>query len=463
MIYKSLLISSLATSLIISSSFSLELGVLTKTSKNDLTLNKVVELSLINDPWLLGNQYLQQSIESKSIAAGTLRDPKISINGSSLPTDTFDVNQEAMTQLKFGISQVFPRGDTLALKREQLQLKASQFPHQREDRKSRLAVKVAQLWLDAYKAQISIDLIQKDRSLFEQLVDVAESSYSSALGKTRQQDIVRAQLELTRIDDKLTVLRQKKEMLLYRLSQWLYDFSNEEQLNDNVLKSINLVLPQRTPNIKMINPQAFNIKNNSNTLLEFFKEHPSIKNIDQKIKSTSKGIPLAKQKYKPQFGINASYGLRDDTKMGQNRANLFSAGVTFDLPIFTQNRQDKELQAAILKTKAVKTEKVLLLRKLLSSFETTKAGLKRLKQRDTLYSSTLMPQINEQAEASLTAYTNDDGDFAEVVRSRIAQLKAKIEVLNINVEIQKNIVKLNYLFINKSDDILKTIYTKGDS
>lgn len=459
MMYKSLLI----TSLIISSGFSLEFDKLDNASKDNLTLNNVVKLSVLNDPWLLGNKYSQKAVESNSIAAGTYADPKVTIGALNLPTDGFDINQEGMTQLKIGVSQMFPRGDSLEIKQDQLKLKASQFPYQREDRKSKVTVQVSKLWLDAYKAQESIALIQKNRSLFEQLVDVAESSYSTTIGKTRQQDIVRAQLELTRLDDRLTILKQKKEIFLLSLSEWLYDFSNEELQDENIIKSLNLVLPQKLPNIKIIKSEKSSTNGESKDLLDEFKNHPSVKNIDQKIEAVSKGISLAKQKYKPQFGVNTSYGYRDDDLMGKSRADLFSLGVSFDIPIFTKNKQDKELQAAILQTKSVKAQRWLQLRRLMTSFETTKVNLERLKDRDTLYKSELIPQINEQAEASLTAYTNDDGDFSEVVRSRIAQLNAKIDALNISVEIQKNIVTYNYLFITKSDDILKMTNTKGDN
>ena len=54
--------------------------------------------------------------------------------------------------------------------------------------------------------------------------------------------------------------------------------------------------------------------------------------------------------------------------MGNSRADLFSVGVTFDLPLFTDNRQDMTVKSAISATEAVKTEKILLLRQLLGAF-----------------------------------------------------------------------------------------------
>ena len=89
------------------------------------------------------------------------------------------------------------------------------------------------------------------------------------------------------------------------------------------------------------------------------------------------------------------------------------------------------VKSAISNSEAIKTEKVLLLRQLLAAFSSAKARLLRINKRKTLYQTKLLPQIHDQAEAALTAYTNDDGDFAEVVRSRIAVLNAEIEQLKI--------------------------------
>ena len=450
MIYKSLFLSSL----IISSSFSLELDDIVKKDVNELALQNVIKIAVLNDSWLKGNEYSQEAIEESSIAAGTYADPKVTIGAANIPTDTFDLNQEAMTQLQVGISQMFPRGDSLEIRQEQLKLQASQYPYQREDRKGKLTVQIAQLWLEAYKAQESIALIEKNRSLFEQLADIAESSYSSAFGKTRQQDIIRAQLELTKLEDRLTLLKQKKDTALLSLSEWLSDFTEDKINSGNILESSNLLLPRSFPNIEMINPNYFNLKEDSEKILTMFENHPSIKNIEQKIKATSKSIKLARENYKPQFSVNTSYAKREDDLMGRNRADLFSVGLTFDLPIFVKNKQDKELQVAMLKTKSVETEKILQYKKLFSLYETTKADLIRLKERQSLYLTKLLPQMNEQSEASLTAYTNDDGDFPEVVRSRISQLNAQIDILNINVDIQKNIVKYNYLFTDNAENIV---------
>lgn len=442
--------------------FLLVLSACINAEQQTLTLDTAINSALQNDPWLQGNRHQQNSIESMSIAASTLPDPKVSVGLANIAADSFDFDQEAMTQFKIGISQMLPRGDSLAIKSQQLKLIASEYPFQRQDRKAKVTVLASKLWFDIYKAQQSIVLIEKDRALFEQLADIAQASYSSNIGKTRQQDIVRAQLELTRLDDRLAMLKQQEEMRMQQLSEWLSDYfldhySNHSNplLNKDMSPTEQLKVSSVMPEVKMILPNLYlsNTRLSQQTIFEYLSKHPSILALEQRIKASKSGISLAKQMYKPEWGLNAGYGYRDSDATGRDRSDLFSIGVSFDLPLFTGNRQDKQVQSAVSKSEATKTQKWLLVRKLIASFETSRAQLVRLTERQSLYNNKLLPQMHDQAEASLTAYTNDDGDFAEVIRSRIAELNASIDSLGIDVERQKNIVQLNYFFMNNINEI----------
>ncbi|MCI2283505.1 TolC family protein [Colwellia sp. MSW7] len=426
-----------------------------------LSFEQAIKSAQKNDPWATGNIHQQSAIESMSSVANTLPDPKVTISLANLPTNGFDFAQEGMTQAKIGIAQMFPRGDTLAIKSRQLSIESEAFPFQRKNREAKVAVTVGSLWLDAYRVQQSIALIEKNRSLFEQLADVAQASYSSALGKTRQQDIVRAQAELTRLEDRLEKLAQQQNQYQGMLSQWLTKFAtSDESAEDILLKDIylhDMVLSQQLPQIGLFATKVIDSQHwlKAEQLVHYFSKHPSVLAIDKKVSATKAGIQLAEQKYQPEWGVSASYGYRADDPMGRSRADLFSVGVTFDLPLFTENKQDQEVQSAIFQTEAVKTEKLLLLRQLLGSYSSAKGRLQRLKARQALYKAKLLPQIHDQAEASLTAYTNDDGDFAEVVRARIAVLNAEIDELALDVEEQKLHLELNYLFLGSVKGSIK--------
>jgi len=447
--------------LIANTAFANEIDNTSINNRSTLSLKLAITAAVRNDPWLQTNRHQQDSIESMSVAASTLPDPKISIGMKNIAADSFDFGQEAMTNFNLGISQMIPRGDSLEIKSRQLRLAASEFPLQRDNRSAWVTVRAGKLWLDVYKAQQSIALIDNDRALFEQLADVAQASYASTVGKTRQQDIVRAQLELTRLDDRLTILKQQQETRMQELSGLLNDNFVSNYLQSQIDEPSSVTLPywrvsEKIPNIKMLEPELYLSKKTIDQpiIFEYLSKHPSILAIDQRIKASKSGINLAKQQYKPQWGINAGYGYRDSDPFGSDRSDLFSIGISFDIPLFTANRQDKQVQSAVSKSEATKIQKWLLARKLIASFESARVQLIRLNQRQTLFQKKLLPQMHDQAEASLTAYTNDDGDFSEVVRSRIAELNAAIDSLGIDVERQKSIIQLNYFFMNRADQIV---------
>ncbi|PLW80971.1 transporter [Kineobactrum sediminis] len=405
-----------------------------QTNPQTLALEEAITFAVENDPWLSGSRHTQNALNDEATAAATLPDPIISLTGSNLPVNSFDLNEAPMTQLGLGVSQMFPRGDTLALAQRQKQQLAQQHPLLRLDRQAKVTATVTRLWLDAFRAQESIRLIERDRALFEQLADAARAGYSTALGRTRQQDMIRAQLELTRLADRLTVLQQQQDSAQKQLSEWIGASAMAPLTPGLPVQSVDR--RWEVVSVEQVNEQA---------RYDAIASHPTLLALDKQIDATRTSVDLALQKYKPEWALKAQYGYRDEDLAGRSRDDFVTFGVSFDLPLFTAKRQDKEVSAARSRVEANRTEKVLLARRLMAELETASVQLARLDERRALYTDQLLPQMADQSEASLIAYNNDDGDFAEAVRARIAELNARIDALAIAVERQQTIARINYL------------------
>ena len=404
-----------------------------------LSMQDAVNIAIQHDPWLTGNQLEERALRAASEGANNLPDPMLSMGLLNLPSDGFAFDQEPMTQFKVGLAQTFPRGDSLAIKQQQLRFQADQHPYQREDRKAKIQVAVSTLWIDALKADKTIRLIERDRVLFEQLVDIVKASYSSAQGNTRQQDVISAQLELARLDDRLTMVSSQRDQALTNLSEWLSP-SAQKQLFETFADNISLPNPPELADaIQLLLQRA-----DSMSLLQLLTQHPAILAIEQSAKAGNTAVKLAKQKYKPQWGVNASYAYRDDTPLGQSRSDFFSIGLTVDLPIFGYGKQDSEVSASNLKAQAIETEKRLLQQRMLTQMLSLHQQETRYEQRQEGFLNSILPQIQEHADATLSAYTNDDGDFSEVMRARITQLNAQIDLIHIQTEIFKTRIQVMY-------------------
>lgn len=428
-------------------------SVVSATFPEKLSIDRAIEMAQLHDPWLDASKFNQSKLAASAVAAGQLNDPTVSLGVANMGADRFAFNQEPMTQLKVGITQMFPRGQTRNIKTAQLNLMAQEQPMLRANRLALLKKQTSLYWLDAYQAQQSIALITQDRPLFEQLIDLIEASYASGFGASRQQDLIRAELELTRLDDRLSVLSHAYEKHLQQLngliSEPLISVANASASPTNHVDTTDKAsfhLVNELPDIKRHDV----LKISQQELKDALLQHPAVKAMDVQIQVENKAVELAHQKYKPAWGLNAQYGYRGDADNGINRADLFSIGVTFELPIFTKNRQDQGLKAALYSVDAKESQKTLMIRELMASFDTAKAEWFRLNERNALYQKSLLPQMSEQAEAALNAYTHDDGDFAEVIRARIAELNAQIDALNIQVEMAKVQVEINYLLTGRN-------------
>jgi outer membrane protein TolC len=223
-------------------------------------------------------------------------------------------------------------------------------------------------------------------------------------------------------------------MISAKLAEWLFDS-----------ELATLLLSIELPDLRLTH--GTQVTSLSDSVIEsILLGHPNLQSLDLHIQANSTGVELAKQKYKPQWGLNASYGYREDDPIGRDRADFFSVGLRFDVPLFTGKRQDKEVQSAVALWDATKTQKILALRAMRASFKSSVAALERLDQRKALYESRLLTEVNDQAEASLNAYTNDNGDFDEVMRARITELNTNIDFLNIRIDRLKTIAEINYFF-----------------
>lgn len=390
-----------------------------------LTLEQAEQIALIDEPGIMSQQWQAQSLSEQSIADGQLMDPKLQIGLSNMPTDTFEFDQENMTQFKVGIVQQFPSGDTLNIKQQKTQKQSELIQSRISERKLIIIKDIRLTFLEIYYWEQAKKTINKNKRLFSQLVNIVQSMFS--VGRNNQQDLIRAQLELSRLDVRLTKITQKVNTQRSKLSRWL-----------GAQKS-SLPLASKLPELSI--PV---LSDDFETLSQLFYSHPKIQEVDKKMEISRKDIDLAKESYKPGWGLNVSYGYRDNNPNGMKRSDFLSAGVTIDLPLFTANRQDKKLLAKEHSYQSLKDKRVELLRQLVADLQEEAANEEQLHNRHQLYNNLLLPQAKQQAQASLLAYQSDQGDFADVMRAYIYELNANLDERRIAVDHLQSKAKILY-------------------
>jgi outer membrane protein TolC len=391
-----------------------------------LSLDRAINLAQANDPWLHGSQLRESALAAEAISASTLPDPILSFGAANLPTDSFDFRQEGMTQASIGITQRLPRGNSRELMGKKKRQLGQQQAMLRADRQAKVAATVSQLWLEGYRAEQSMALIERTRPLFEQLLTLSRSNYGAGLARAGQQDIISAELALSRLDDRLLMLQQQRDTARDQLSEWLGTEAITAFSTDTF----------RDIRIRDIKDRR---------LASALQAHPAIRAIEQTIAVAQSDVALRQEQYKAEWAVNAKYAHRADDPLGNDRADLFSIGVSVDLPLFTAKRQDQNLSAAQARAEANRTDKALLLRKMMANLKTQFNRLQGIDERLTLYNSRLLREARKQVSVNLNAYQNDKGDFREVIQAQIDALNVDIDALNLRIDRQKTSVNIAYL------------------
>lgn len=400
------------------------LGLPYISSASELTLEQTVQLALENDAVLQAKAAQGEAFREQAVAENTLPDPKLKLGAMNLPVDTFKLDQEPMTQVQVGILQMIPRGDTLSLKSQQAIKSSEASTAEVEDRKRMLISQVRAAYLELLYWLNAEDVVNKNYRLFEQLVNITQSQYQS--GIQRQQDVIRAELEKGLLADKLDDIRTNQRVSGAQLSKLI------AQQHQTV--AIARTLPQL--------PQVLQ----SDDIAGLLSQHPRIRAEDAKVSRSQYGIELARQEYKPEWMIDVTYGFRDGyDASGAERADFLSAMVVFDLPLFTADRQDKNVSASRLRHQSALDTRQDSLRDLTRQYEEQMASWRLLHERMDRYEKLLVPQAHENADAALYAYQNRGSEFSALMRARITELDTELNYLRLRVNYLKTQAMLLYL------------------
>ncbi len=377
-----------------------------------LNLKQAEQLAIQADPAIENFKATSRSFVEESVADDTLPDPKLRLGAVNVPVDSFDLEQEQMTQLKIGIQQNFPRGDSLALKQQQSQYLSRSALAKADDAKLKIIRDVRESYLNLYYEVSAYEIITETRQLFSELVKITESNY--AAGRVNQQDVVLAGLELFRLDDRSTKIQAREEGYRAQLAQWIGDIAW------NNIDADFPVLPVLPENID---------------LNQTIPQHPLIRAESANINASKQMTEIARQDYKPGWNLLLDYGYRSGNNPdGSERADFATALVSLDVPLFTGKRQDKTVASNEQKIAAARYAKDDRLRQLKQLFDKNQHLWQRLGEREELYKNSLLTAAQNNSKVALNAYQSGVSEFNTLMRAKITELDVRLEDLRIHVD-----------------------------
>lgn len=377
-----------------------------------LTIAEAEDLALRDEPGLAELRARADALEEQSVAVGRLPDPSLRVGLQNYPINDGSFSTEGMTQAQLGIRQVFPRKRSRTMSTDRYRALAAVELRGSEARARSVIEAARAAWLETYYWQSAEQLLSESRPLFDDLLQVTQSMY--AVGRSAQTDVLSAELELRRLDDRLIDASRSRTAAQGSLSQWLGADAFRPAA-------------EKLPDWKRLPPLE--------TLLGNLAGHPALHAADAEIDAGQAMVGLAEEKGKPGWALDLVYGYREGFHPnGEPRSDFVSLSVVVDLPLFKKNRQDRDLAAALSARRAVVSGKERIAAELRSQLNVEYASWTDLTRRLVLYETDILELTRRRAEAAMLAYQSDAGDFSDVLVGQIDYVNTRLEHLLLKIE-----------------------------
>jgi outer membrane protein TolC len=251
-----------------------------------------------------------------------------------------------------------------------------------------------------YLLERSIEITRRNKLLLGDFAKIAQTRYS--VGKGVQQDVLKAQVEVSKMTDKLISL---------------------EEMNNMVRAKINVLL-NREPQHSLgeTHDLAFRRLDYTEEELQNLAvgNNPALNGMGFSVEASRSAYRLSRREYLPDFTFSVSYRLREEVKMDPVRGvNFFSASAGINIPLYFWSKQKKKVQEKELDLESARRKYESRENNLKFKVSSLFYSLSRYTQEVELYRTAILPQARGSLESAKSGYQVDKVDFLTLVNNQL--------------------------------------------
>ncbi len=381
----------------------------------EISLNDLLKAAAENNPAILSAAQSAAASRETAAAATALPNPTVKFEtmGHLIPPTLMPGDPSSARS--YGIEQEIPFPGKLDLKGDAASAEAEAQKWNQEVVRRQVVSDLKQAFYDLYFIRKSIDILMKNKDLLRDFEQTAESRY--AVGQTIQQDVLKAQVEQSKILDRLLVLGEKKRIVEAKINNLLYR-------------------PSGTPVGKPAEIKKAELKYSIEELTDLaLNNAPALKMQESEIARRQYVLELAKKEYYPDFAVGFSYFERDENP------GMYRLMLSARLPIWYR-KQKHEVDAAglnLASAKNLRDSASSTVRFQVKENYTTASTSEKLAR---LYSSAIVPQANLALGSAIANYQVGKIDFLQLIDSSMALLEYELKYYEAMTDFHKALAQL---------------------
>jgi outer membrane protein, heavy metal efflux system len=393
-----------------------------QTAQLDSLVNKAILVS----PKLKMLHAKREVAENIIPQNSNLPDPMLVLGLMNLPTNSFSFNQEPMTQKVIGLQQTIPFPGKLSAIEDASSIDTLIVNKEIEDAANEIRKDVCEKYYSLSFIRKNIAYANENKNLLEKISDVVSTKYS--VSTASQQNLIKVQLEITNISDKIEDLKSREGSAISGLNALLLQDAGTPIYTETFdsIKAINVTVKQLDSLARANRPYLQGI--------QLAREKGKLK---QKV---------AEKDYLPNFTLGVQYGQRDvleKTAMSQSDFLSFSVGIS--LPINYGGKISSKVNEAVSMQDLYSQQYYQAFQYLDGIFGTDVTDLNSLKDRIKLFETGLLPQAQQNFNAALSGYQVNQVDFINVIDAQNQLYMVETNLYKLKIDYLKKITELEFL------------------
>jgi outer membrane protein TolC len=403
-----------------------------------VTLESLVDELLAKNPELQSLRKRYEAAQTRPYQESALPDPRITAgwisNGNPLPGAGLGV--EPTSNIGLQVAQEFPYPGKRVLKGGVARKEADSEGQMFLARELGLISELKSAFHELRFVYQALDILRRNQAVLQRLSKVAEARYS--VGKAMQQDLIKSQVEISILENRLVLLEQRKASLTAEIVVLLNRPAGDQLGRPEPVGKV----PDLPP-LEALQKQAG-------------QASPLLRAQQAIVDSRHLGVEMARKEYYPNFDVMAGYYNQGSLK------DMWEMKVQVNVPIYFWRKQRYGLEESTLRVveaqRAYRSTKQMLAFRIQERFQAANASRKLM----DLYAKRIVPQSQFALESSLSSYETGAVDFLTVLSNFGTILEYDMSYYEQQAEYLKALANLEEL-IGQSLDNLETTGGVGRS
>ena len=382
-------------------------------------LSSLISEAMENNPRIKQFQSSWQAAQAAVPQAGAWMDPRVNLSLMNLPVQSIDLGLEPMTGKQFQVMQQIPFPGITGLKEDISEQSAFQAEYYFEDVRNNILYSLKTAYYSLFYIDKAIEITEKNKTLIEDFIRIAESKYATGLGL--QQDVLKSQVELSKLIERLIILRRMRSTTQARI---------------NTLLNRDTQIPIRRLAEVTEKPFEYSVEELQQMALN---RRPMIQALDAGVKKAQLSHKLAKKDYWPSFNLGLGYSQRED------RSDFISGMFSISLPIFAGRKQSKKVEQTRLEINAATEQYNTLKNDIYFEVSDLYTQIEQNSELLPLFAEGIIPQASQSLQSAISGYQVNKVDFLTLLDNQLTLFNYEMDYYRVLSEYRQQISRLEWV------------------